>query len=930
MGARDQFDVSTDAFDAAASVAGLDAFGRDDVSTAGGKAANLGELVRAGLPVPAGFVVTTDAYRQFVATHDLQSRILTAVPSARSSSSEDSADTTAYEQAADQIAGLFAAADLPSALAAQITAAYRALGAEAVAVRSSATAEDLEGASFAGQQDTYLNVRGDAAVLEAVRRCWASLWTARAMAYRARQGIDPADVSLAVVVQTLVDATASGVLFTADPATGRRDTVVISAAWGLGESVVGGLVDTDQLTLVGDALAITDRQTADKAVQTIRTAGGGTAQVPVPDDRRRQPVLDDDAARALAVLGRRIAEHFGAPQDIEWARDAGGGLQIVQARPITALPEPIGPVPTDWTVTGDGWYFRASIVEQLPDPLTPLFAELIAPAVIDSITAIMGEVLGDGSVRPGDVGFPTVNGYAYYRYGRSGMNRMLRATPRAMWSAFGPHGMKPRQRWEQESRPAYQRLVDAWVDRPLDRADSAELLDGVEELLRAGATNYTAVQTIIPLAATSETALTSYYDSFIRRDGDPPASALLLGFDSEPIRAERSLWDLAHWARGRPELSGWLVAHTADAVVQALDLGRDSEGATVAAAEVADAAEFVSRFRQHLDAYGHAVYNLDFVNPVAADDPAPLVDTVRLYLTGQAGDPYERQRRLQHQRDAATVVIRRRIDPVRRGQFDWLLRRAQVMAPVREDALADVGLAWPQLRRMLTELGRRLVGVGAVEGPEDVYWLERAEIEAALDGADSELRPRVDQRRLVWRGQRRATPPQLLPQGTWMDRMGSMMPATMAEQTGDVLAGIGASSGRVTATARVLDGPADFARLQPGEVLVASITTPAWTSLFARAAAVVTDIGGPLSHSSIVAREYGIPAVLGTAVATRRIVDGQQITVDGDAGKVYLAETSTAVARPEHRRLNRWLIAGGTIAGVAGGLAAVAVRRHRR
>ncbi len=316
------------------------------------------------------------------------------------------------------------------------------------------------------------------------------------------------------------------------------------------------------------------------------------------------------------------------------------------------------------------------------------------------------------------------------------------------------------------------------------------------------------------------------------------------------------------------------------------------------------------RFAAHLDAYGHTVYNLDFANPVPADDPAPLVDVVRLYLTGQAGDPYERQRRLQQKRDAATVVIRRRLDPVRRSTFDALLRRAQAIAPIREDALADVGLAWPQLRRMLAELGHRLVAAGAIDRPDDVYWCRRPEIEDALE-RPRDLRPLVEERRAVWRGQRRATPPQLLPQGTWMDRMGAMMPATTAEQTGDVLTGIGASAGRVTAIARVLSGPADFARLQPGEVLVASITTPAWTSLFARAGAVVTDIGGPLSHSSIVAREYGIPAVLGTAVATRRITDGQQITVDGDQGRVYLADPGEALSPVAHRRLNRWLIAGG-------------------
>ena len=897
------------------------------MSVVGGKAANLGELVGAGMPVPPGFVVTTAGYRAYVGANDLQDRIIALVPS-----DGDTADDDGYADAAAQIAEIFAAGAMPGQLEREITDAYHELGEPAVAVRSSATAEDLAGASFAGQQDTYLNISGIAAVLDAVRRCWASLWTARAMAYRARQGIDPADVSLAVVVQTLVDAESAGVMFTADPATGRRDLVLISAAWGLGEAVVGGLVNTDQLTLAGPDREIIDRHIADKAIQTVRTSDG-TKEVAVPAERRHAPVLDDTAAQELASLGRRIADHFGTPQDIEWVRGTDGNLLIVQSRPITALPEPVGPVPTEWSVPADhAYYFRASIVEQLPDPLTPLFAELIDPAVTNSITELMNSILHRPVVGPGDVALPTINGYAYYEYSNAGMLRILRKTPGAMLGAYGKHGIGGQERWASVSRPTYQAAVDAWHGRDLTGLSADELLDGIADLLQAGAVYYTAVQTIIPLAATSEIALTRYYDAFIRRDGDPPAAALLLGYDSEPIRAERSLWDLARWAKQDQALADWLTTTPADQLVAALGVGSTSRDRELPDDVPAAAAEFATRFSQHLDAYGHAVYNLDFANPVPADDPAPLIDTIRLYLKGQAGDPYERQRRLQHKRDAATVVIRRRIDPVRRGQFDWLLRKAQAIAPIREDALADVGLAWPQLRRMLAELGRRLAAAGVVEQSDGVFWCHRAEIIAALtDGDQTDLRPVIAERQETWRGQRRATPPQLLPAGTWMDKLGSMMPATMTEQTGDVLTGMGASSGRVTGTARVLTGPADFARLQPGEILVAGITTPAWTSLFARAGAVVTDIGGPLSHSSIVAREYGIPAVLGTAVATRRIVDGQQVTVDGDAGKVYLAEPESAVTRPEHRRLNRWLITGGTVAAVAGSAAAAVIhRRHRR
>ena len=248
-----------------------------------------------------------------------------------------------------------------------------------------------------------------------------------------------------------------------------------------------------------------------------------------------------------------------------------------------------------------------------------------------------------------------------------------------------------------------------------------------------------------------------------------------------------------------------------------------------------------------------------------------------------------------------------RLGPRRRAAFLRLLRWAQNAAPIREDALADVGLAWPLLRRMLFELGRRLVGSAVIAEPADVFWLRHRELRSAVEfglagpgtpaavaitGADRPVRAgAVEERKMLWRGQAKAAAPQLLPESRWMERaFGSMMPAGPQDQLGDVIKGAGASSGRVTAPARVLSGPQDFGLMEPGDVLVARITTPAWTSLFAMASAVVTDVGGPLSHSSIVAREYGIPAVLGTGVATQRLTSGQRIRVDGDAGTVTISD----------------------------------------
>jgi rifampicin phosphotransferase len=315
------------------------------------------------------------------------------------------------------------------------------------------------------------------------------------------------------------------------------------------------------------------------------------------------------------------------------------------------------------------------------------------------------------------------------------------------------------------------------------------------------------------------------------------------------------------------------------------------------------------------------------MNPVPADDAAPLLETLRFFVSGKGVDPYERQRGLAARREEATAAVLARLDPARARAFRRLVHWAQSVAPVREDALADVGLAWPQARRMLLEIGRRLEQAGVINEPNDVFWLHRTEIDEGLDS----LADQVEQRKELWRGQLRATPPQLLPKGGWGDVFRRWMPAASEEQTGDVIKGIGGSMGTVTAPARVLGGPQDFGQMQPGDVLVASITTPAWTSLFAMASGVVTDIGGPLSHSSIVAREYGIPAVLGTAVATRRIRSGQMIRVDGDAGTVRLldGQESADIESPAKSSPLRKIVAGTAGAAAAAGLTAWLVRRVR-
>ncbi len=866
--------------------------GQGDIGVVGGKGAGLGGLVAAGLPVPPGFVLNTAAYADFVDANHLQAGIQELAALSPQAAPQD------YEDASTRIRALFTGGTTPAAIAAELRAAYAGLGTgdTAVAVRSSATAEDLASASFAGQQETYLNVAGTDALAAAVTDCWASLWTARAMVYRAREGIEADSVRLAVVVQRMVEADAAGVMFTANPANGRRDQIAISAAWGLGESVASGTVSTDDVVVDAGTGRVLSRRTADKQVTTV-CAEHGTREQAVPEAGRRQPVLEDPAAAALASYGTRIADHFGAPQDIEWARTSGEFF-ILQSRPITALPEQAADTPDTWPVPyPKGLYFRASIVEQLPDPLSPLFADLIDGSVTRSLGALLAEAVGKNIIREDDVGLPTINGYAYYYYRTSGMWRLMGKSLTAVRALLRGKAHMGVAGWREFSHPRYEQVIKDWSAKPVVDLAGKELLEGARALLDAGTVYYTAVQSIIPLAATSEISLRAFYDKFVRREGDPPAQTFLLGYDSEPIRAEKSLYDLASWAGGVPGLAATLLNKPAAALVEAQRTGLPPAGADPGLWQ-----DWHRRFEGHLGRFGHAVYNLDFACPVPADDPAALLETVKFYLRGPGNDPLARPRLAAARREDQTGQAISRLGPGRRAAFIRLLRWAQNAAPIREDALADVGLAWPLLRQMLLELGQRLVASAVITEPADVFWLREQELLSAVEfglaepaavtimGADRPVRAAaVEERKILWRGQAKAAAPQLLPESRWMERaFGNMMPARPQNQPGDIIKGVGASSGRVSAPARVLSGPQDFDRMVPGDILVARITTPAWTSLFAMASGVVTDVGGPLSHSSIVAREYGIPAVLGTGVATQRLSSGQQIRVDGDAGTVTI------------------------------------------
>jgi rifampicin phosphotransferase len=837
----------------------------------GGKGMSLAKLTRAGLPVPGGFHITTEAYRRFVSENAVQPRILEALKDV------DGSDPETLEPVSQQIREFFANGLVPAEIAQAILTAYIDLcqgqssieNQKYVAVRSSATAEDLPGASFAGQQDTYLNIRGEQAVLEAVKRCWASLWTARAMAYRARQNIAPGEVAMAVVVQELVFAEAAGVMFTANPVTGRRDEAMITAAWGLGEAIVSGAVTPDTITVNKTTFRTARRETAEKSVMTVRTSTG-TNEQPVPRRLKKVPVLNNARVKELARLGLEIETLYAAPMDIEWTL-AGGKFAIVQARPVTALPEP----PLEWLVPAPKIMLsRASFAELLPDPVSPLFGTLAIPLAKKASLDMMRDIGGIDD--PDSYVVAVVNGYVYI--GLKMTFKVIGAMLIMSTVAARKMLKTGKGRWQTE-RQKYLALVRGWQERNVTELTAPALLAGVREIFAETARYYTAVQSgPIPIALTSEMTFSNLYKMLYKHQGGPAAATFLFGSENQAVRADKSLYSLAMWIKEQPALLEALRAEPARQICQRLS------GPAIGAAWE----EFRRRLSAHLAEFGYAIYDLDFAKPTPADDPLSLVETIKAYLDGTAGNPYERQAAALERREQMAQAVTRRLDPLRRRWFLNQLKYAQESAPLREDGIADIGLGQPQIRKMLAELGRRLAAGGVINASEDIYWLEAGELDslaATLDqGGKLESRNAVvEERKFKWQALRKVVPPNILPKSRLLAIF-----VPREDPHGDTLKGSGSSAGKVRARACVMRGPEDFSRMQAGDVIVAVITTPAWTPLFARAAAVVTDIGGPLSHSSIVAREYGIPAVLGTGVATRRIQDGQMITVDGNAGTVSL------------------------------------------
>jgi rifampicin phosphotransferase len=849
----------------------------------GGKGASLARMAAIGLQVPQGFHLTTAAYRRFVDANGLQTAIVEAASRAVAG------DPTSVERASATIRSLFEGATMPEEIAAAIRVAYAGLGQgePAVAVRSSATAEDLPGMSFAGQQETYLNVRGESRVLDAVKRCWASLWTARAIGYRLKMGIDQGSISMGVVVLSMVPAEVAGVLFTANPTTGERDELVVNASFGLGEAVVSGQVTPDSFVVNKTSMALKETVLGTKEVTILPAGEQGTVTEAVLEDRRGDWALSAQQLRELGGLAIRVErESGGVPQDIEWAV-AEGRCWLLQARPMTGLPPaPLKDVRWESPIPGTKWV-RRQVAENLPEPLSPLFEELYLREGMELAMDKALEMTGESDLVV-DIGLPwytTVNGYAYL-CGSSTPN--WRGLPKSLAALFSGKMIREMFRhaipyWRDEVLPAHLRTVERWKRLDLAAAPDERLLDGIRELARAEAVYWGSTTLAIAVAKGSDMALNRFLSVAMPRSG--LSSALFLrGFPSKALEAEAELQVIAEQVRGSEELRELVRSTPAQRLLDALKAS-PSGSATV------------ESLQRYLDRYGHQVYNLDFAEPTQAEDPMPVLLSLKAQVQQPGMDVRARQAEMARERESLAEKTARSLDPLRRRLLLKMLRWAQGLAPHREEALFYIGCAWPALRRLALELGRRLVEAGSLGMPDDVFYLETGELLAASEAraagqARQDLAKPASERRELREARKRLHPPAAVPPGARM-KWGPVDISFAETQKrnvdeGPVLRGFSVSPGRVTAPASVILSPADFGKMVPDTILVCPTTNPAWTPLFGQARGLVTDVGGVAAHGSIVAREYGIPAVMGTGNGTQRIAGGQMVTVDGDAGTVTL------------------------------------------
>jgi phosphohistidine swiveling domain-containing protein len=900
-------------------VRGFDEVDSRDLGLVGGKGARLGDLVASGIPVPTGFCITTTAYREFVQA----AGILDWASSALEQCPPD--DPSSLEAVSNEIRMALSEVPVPTQMTSEILSRYDTTWSPgpppAVAVRSSATAEDLPGTSFAGQQDTYLHIEGAPALLDAVRDCWASLWTSRAIAYRQSLGFAHDVVDLAVVVQEMFPSRVSGVLFTAHPLTSNPFQCFINASWGLGEAVVSGHTDPDEIVVDHDSLRVVSYRIGEKAVATVPDpAGQGTITQDTPLQDRQRRVLDDAVAH-LCRIGLEIAAEAGFPQDIEWGW-ANGHFAVLQAREITGCDLDMGHELETWktpkalaSMYDERWVWsRAYSDEVQTGPSTPSFYTYLQKGMTHLKARALeltwsSDCLGFGPQEFLDIPyFRWYGARAYYNlaFERERLRRFIPPFARdaaALWPfpeeerdelrsmefswadylglLWRLHTERPDVSLLGTTAVMYEgleRWTDAedafWEDFDLEAAD-VEAIFAAQLASRRGSRfgenvvlPFTIYLFVLPQAL-EELCRRLFDDSSIAAD-------LVVGLGTKTAEENVDVWNLSRRVRHSDHLRTRLERAGADGFLRSLD-------------DHPDATAFAQEFAEFIRHHGHrGGAERDAYHPRWRHRPelavaafAPLVQ-----LDDDDG-PVEREEALRARMKATRADCLERLRNGPSGDetarfFDWFVDLVRDHLYYRDFERYYNDKTMCRSRDLYQAIARRFIAAGLLDEPDDVFFLGREEMLAA-DRGELDARTiaiRIGSRRRVYERYRYREPPKYLCGWRAFDD-----PLPIA---GDTLNGIPASSGIVTGRARVCRDLSDIGRLERGDVLVTVATDPGWTMVFTLIGGVVVETGGVVAHAVMISREYGLPCVSNLRDACSSIPDGALVTVDGSTGRVTI------------------------------------------
>jgi pyruvate,water dikinase len=852
---------------------------KDDVSTAGGKGANLGELTGKGFPVPPGFVVSAKACEEFFQTIKLSEKLNSLKETPRD----------ALEKCCSAIQGKIERAEFPGKLGQAILAAQAKMVESrnsriVYAVRSSATAEDLGEASFAGQHGTYYYV-DEKNLLKMIKCCWLSLWSPEAVSYRSSQGIDHASVFMAVVVQEMIMSEVSGITFTANPVTASLDEIIIESSWGMGAAIVDGRVSPDHYILERKGLMLREKRIAEKRFLVPPRPKGKTRLEEVPYEKRLRETLSPDLVKTVAEWAIKSEEHFKKPQDVEWAI-AGGQFYMLQSRTITVMGrEEIGK-----DIKGEYILFKP-VFENFTEPLTPLTGSLVSRVVPPGFKLIRGWLYMDfklprlilpfkitdeelmkllylGEFVPVKFSFFKLPFFLPYASLLFLLFSVLLARIRVMPEGFMQNYPKLCRKIEED--PAYNpldTLLKLWI-----RPSFFEPVGNLVVLV-----NILSVRYIFLMGALKK---------ILRRwvpDLRDDAVELLCSGSQGVLSAEmgRGIWALAQEARGNGR-------------VREIFLQQRPENVYAGLVDEPQAKEFVEGLHRFLAKNGHrAIKELEFKSVRWEENPAQVLGMIRNYLIIDSDPVRHEDKKIQARRELE-AEIRRKLDksPLERvlgprwKLVRFLAARNRHFIKMRENSRFYHVMAFYSVRKKILKIEAQFMEQGKLKCKDDIFYLrhdEIVDIEAGKLGW-LDVKERIRERRIEHIRLSKIIPPKTI--GIKLTEKPQAQEART--ERGKVLRGSCASPGNYEGTAHVILDPSVDAELKPGEILIAPYTDPAWTPLFLTAGAAVVEVGSYLSHAGTVAREYGMPCVVEVSGCTRLIQTGTKIRVSGDLGIVEL------------------------------------------